>query len=98
MDYTVKTLAELTGLTPRTLRYYDAIGLLRPRRDEGNDYRRYGPEEVERLGDILLYRDMGVPLVEMYAQDDRFRAYYDRHAAPGCTDFFVKAVRAYYGK
>jgi len=65
MDYTVKALAELTGLTPRTLRYYDAIGLLRPRRDRGNDYRRYGPEEVERLGDILLYREMGVPLEEI---------------------------------
>ena len=65
MDYTVKALAELTGLTPRTLRYYDAIGLLHPRRDRGNDYRLYGPEEVSRLEDILLYRDMGVPLEEI---------------------------------
>ena len=49
MSYTVKQLSELTGLTPRTLRYYDAIGLLRPARDGANDYRRYGPAEVERL-------------------------------------------------
>ena len=34
----VKELARLTGLTPRTLRYYDAIGLLRPRRGRDNDY------------------------------------------------------------
>ena len=37
MPYTVKQLASLTGLTPRTLRYYDAIGLLRPARDGAND-------------------------------------------------------------
>ena len=65
MGYTVRELSRLTGLTPRTLRYYDAIGLLCPRRDAGNDYRLYGPEEVERLRDILLYRDMGVPLEEI---------------------------------
>ena len=54
MSYTVKQLSELTGLTPRTLRYYDAIGLLRPARDGANDYRRYGPAEVERLRQILI--------------------------------------------
>lgn len=63
--YTVKELARLTGLTPRTLRYYDAIGLLRPRRGRENDYRLYGGEEVDRLQQILLYRDMGVPLEEI---------------------------------
>ena len=62
MSYTVKQLSELTGLTPRTLRYYDAIGLLRPARDGANDYRRYGPAEVERLRQILIYRELGLPL------------------------------------
>ncbi len=65
MDYTVQQIAALTGLTPRTLRYYDAIGLLRPGRDAGNDYRRYGSEEVDRLEQILLYRSMGLPLREI---------------------------------
>ena len=63
--YTVKELARLTGLTPRTLRYYDAIGLLRPRRGRDNDYRLYGPEEVDRLQQILLCREMGLPLEEI---------------------------------
>lgn len=63
--YTVKGLARLTGLTPRTLRYYDSIGLLCPRRGEDNDYRLYGPGEVDRLQQILLYRDMGLPLEEI---------------------------------
>ena len=63
--YTVKDLASLTGLTPRTLRYYDSIGLLRPQRGRDNDYRLYGPGEVDRLQQILLYRDMGLPLEEI---------------------------------
>ena len=63
--YTVKDLARLTGLTPRTLRYYDSIGLLCPRRGRDNDYRLYGGEEVDRLQQILLYRDMGLPLEEI---------------------------------
>lgn len=71
MDYTVQQLAALTGLTPRTLRYYDAIGLLRPGRNRDNDYRQYGPKEVERLEQILLYRSMGLPLREIqYLLDD----------------------------
>ena len=65
MDYTVKTLAELTGLTPRTLRYYDAVGLLCPQRNEDNGYRLYGPAETARLADILLYRNMGMSLEEI---------------------------------
>ena len=63
--YTVKDLARLTGLTPRTLRYYDSIGLLCPQRGKDNDYRLYGPGEVDRLQQILLYRDMGLPLEEI---------------------------------
>ena len=63
--YTVKDLARLTGLTPRTLRYYDSIGLLCPQRGKENDYRLYGPVEVDRLQQILLYRDMGLPLEEI---------------------------------
>ena len=63
--YTVKDLARLTGLTPRTLRYYDGIGLLCPGRGRDNDYRLYGPAEVDRLQQILLYRDMGLPLEEI---------------------------------
>lgn len=65
MTYTVQQLSRLTGLTPRTLRYYDSIGLLRPERDRENEYRRYGPAEVDRLQQILLYREMGLPLEEI---------------------------------
>ena len=65
MCYTVNELARLSGLTPRALRYYDSIGLLRPARDRANDYRRYTAAEVDRLQQILLYREMGLPLEEI---------------------------------
>lgn len=63
--YTVKELTRMTGLTPRTLRYYDAIGLLRPARARENGYRLYGAQEVDRLQQILLYREMGLPLEDI---------------------------------
>ncbi len=62
MEYTVKALAELAGVTPRTLRWYDQKGLLKPRRTTGAGYRLYGPREVDRLQDILFYKEMGLGL------------------------------------
>lgn len=65
MEYTVKQLADLAGVTPRTLRYYDRIGLLRPGRTTQAGYRFYGPEQVDRLQQILFYRELGFPLEEV---------------------------------
>lgn len=65
MDYTVDKLARLAGITSRTLRYYDQIGLLRPAGTASNGYRFYGPEEVDRLQQILFYRELGMPLDEI---------------------------------
>ena len=62
MEYIVKALAELAGITPRTLRWYDQKGLLKPRRTTGAGYRLYGPREVDRLQDILFYKEMGLGL------------------------------------
>lgn len=62
MEYTVKQLADLAGVTPRALRYYDRIGLLVPGRLTGAGYRIYGPKEVDRLQHILFYRELEVPL------------------------------------
>lgn len=60
--YTVGELAKLSGTTVRTLRHYDAIGLLAPAARGANGYRAYGPAEVDRLQEILLYRRMGMAL------------------------------------
>jgi DNA-binding transcriptional MerR regulator len=63
--YTVKQLARLSGVSIRTLHHYDEIGLLKPAFTGENRYRYYGREELLRLQDILVYRELGVPLVEI---------------------------------
>lgn len=62
MEYTVKALSKIAGISPRTLRYYDEIGLLSPGRKAFSDYRIYGDREVDRLQQILFYRELGVEL------------------------------------
>ena len=62
MEYTVKALADLSGVTARTLRWYDQKGLLKPLRVSDAGYRIYGPEQVDRLQLILFYRALGLEL------------------------------------
>ncbi|GLB61465.1 MerR family transcriptional regulator [Cytobacillus sp. NCCP-133] len=62
MDYTVQKLAKLAGVSSRTLRYYDEIGILKPARTNSSGYRIYGQQEVDRLQQILFYRELGVSL------------------------------------
>jgi len=63
--YTVKQLADLAGVSPRTLRFYDRIGLLKPEAVGANGYRYYGEKSVLRLQQILFYREMDLPLKEI---------------------------------
>jgi DNA-binding transcriptional MerR regulator len=63
--YTVKQLSTLAGVTPRTLHYYDQIGLLKPSRVGENGYRYYGEESLLRLQQILFYRELDLPLEEI---------------------------------
>ena len=56
MEYTVKQLAGLAGVSVRTLHYYDEIGLLPPARVTQAGYRLYGPAQVDALQSILFYR------------------------------------------
>jgi DNA-binding transcriptional MerR regulator len=62
VEYTVHKLARLAGVSTRTLRYYDEIGLLIPPRMNSSGYRYYGQEEVDRLQQIMLYRELGLEL------------------------------------
>ena len=59
MEYSIQALSRLSGVTTRTLRWYDEIGLLKPSRVAESGYRYYGPAEVDRLQDILYYRASG---------------------------------------
>ena len=67
MEYSIQELARLSGVTTRTLRWYDQIGLLKPGRVAENGYRRYGLAQVDRLQDILYYRALGVELAQIRA-------------------------------
>lgn len=62
MEYTVQKLGRLAGISTRTLRYYDEIGILKPARINSSGYRIYGQAEVDRLQQILFYRELGVSL------------------------------------
>ena len=65
MEYSINELAKIAGISTRTLRYYDQIGLLTPTRGYDNGYRIYGQNEVDCLQHILFYREMGVSLEDI---------------------------------
>jgi DNA-binding transcriptional MerR regulator len=62
VEYTVQKLSQIAGVSTRTLRYYDEIGILKPARINSSGYRIYGQTEVNRLQQILFYRELGVSL------------------------------------
>ncbi len=62
---TVKQVAKISGVSVRALHHYDQIGLLRPASIGANGYRYYGREELLRLQQILLHRELDIPLGEI---------------------------------
>jgi DNA-binding transcriptional MerR regulator len=68
---TVGQIAKLSGLTVRTLHHYDDIGLLTPSERGDNGYRRYTDGDLERLRQILVYRELGLGLDEIASIVDR---------------------------
>jgi DNA-binding transcriptional MerR regulator len=59
-------LADRTGTTPETIRYYERVGVLAPpERSGAGRYRRYGPADVERLGFVRRARELGFSLDEV---------------------------------
>ena len=65
--HTVKKVAKMAGVSVRALHHHDEIGLLRPAHIGANGYRYYGREELERLQQILIHRELGIPLGEIGA-------------------------------
>ena len=61
---TVGEVAELTGVTVRTLHHYDRLGLVRPARTSAG-YRLYGPADIARLQEVVAYRRLGFGLDEI---------------------------------
>lgn len=65
MTYSIKQLAELSGVSTRTLRFYDEIGLLKPAYIGDNQYRYFEEEQVILLQQILFYRELGYALKDI---------------------------------
>ncbi|GAA2208227.1 MerR family transcriptional regulator [Nonomuraea monospora] len=65
MSFSVGQVARLAGITVRTLHHYDEIGLLTPGERTSGGYRRYTDDDLARLQQILLYRELGFPLDEI---------------------------------
>jgi DNA-binding transcriptional MerR regulator/ADP-ribose pyrophosphatase YjhB (NUDIX family) len=73
MSWSIQEVASASGVTARTLRYYDEIGLLGPARIGGNGYRYYEHEQLLRLQQILLLRAIGLDLATIRSVVDTER-------------------------
>ena len=62
---TIGEVARLSGVSVRTLHHYDRIGLLSPAQASSAGYRLYVRPELERLQQILFYREIGLPLARI---------------------------------
>ena len=62
MEYTIQKLAQMAGVSTRTLRYYDELDILKPARINSSGYRIYCQAEIDQLQQILFYRELGVSL------------------------------------
>ncbi|MFD5424494.1 MerR family transcriptional regulator [Streptomyces sp. NPDC127084] len=67
MSYSVGRVADLAGVTVRTLHHYDEIGLLSPGGRSHAGHRRYDDGDLDRLQQILFYRELGFPLDQVAA-------------------------------
>jgi DNA-binding transcriptional MerR regulator len=65
MAYTVKKLSELSGVTVRTLHFYEEIGLLKPAYHGSNGYRYYEEKELLQLQQILFFKELGFTLKQI---------------------------------
>ena len=65
MEYSINRLAKISGVSTRTLRYYDEIGLLKPARIASSGYRIYQQKQVDTLQQILFYRELDFSLEDI---------------------------------
>lgn len=102
MSWSIQQVARLSGVTARTLRYYHEIGLLRPARVGANGYRYYEQEQLLRLQQILLLRELDMDLTAVAAvvdgERDRIEALRDHQrrlvAERGRLDGLVRTITA----
>ncbi len=63
--YYIKEVSTLTGLSPRAIRYYDDIGLVKPIKIEENGYRIYDADSISKLKDIIFFKELDFSLKEI---------------------------------
>src|SRR6201987_3943591 len=81
MQYRIGEFAEVSGVSTKTLRHYDKMGVLRPARvDPRTRYRCYATEQLRDLSSILALRDLGMSLPEIRAFVARTGSHADRRA------------------
>lgn len=61
----IKELADLAGISVRTLHHYDEIGLLQPDTNKDNGYREYSDDDISKLQQILFFRQMNFKLTQI---------------------------------
>jgi DNA-binding transcriptional MerR regulator len=73
-SYTVSQVARIARITVRTLHHYDEIGLLLPSSRSASGYRLYSEADLQRLHQVLLFRELGFPLeaIQQMLQDPAF--------------------------
>jgi len=94
MEYSINKLAKLAGVSTRTLRYYDEIELLSPRRISSNGYRMYGQKEVYLLQLILFYRELAQKVCALHKEWlEYFWNHYSKEAHLGLAQTYVDDPR-----
>ena len=62
MEYSIRDLSKMAGISTRTLRYYDEIDILKPAKISDSGYRVYSDNEIDILQQILFYKELGLDL------------------------------------
>ena len=84
----IKDVSRITGLSKRTLQYYDDLGLVKAERTREN-YRLYSDEDLRKLWEILVYKEMGFQLREIAEMLD-----WDETAVRQCLENRLRAIEA----
>ena len=87
---TVKDVSEISGVSIRTLRYYDEIGLLKPTELSDAGYRLYDNKALERLQEIMFFKELEIPLEDI-------KKIMDSQFGNGCSEYVAYAIKKYYG-
>ena len=88
---TVKEISEITGISIRTLRYYDEIGLLKPTQLSEAKYRLYDNKALEKLQEIMFFKEVGMSLDDIKRIMDNPN--YDREQAMLTQKFLLEQKR-----